>query len=395
MAEKDYSALIAEAKAALDGYSAEQEAIARLYEQAKQNAQAAYDAQKQQLAQKTDADRNQAAVDMLRTEKNLDQTLASRGLAFSGENAQTRLDLSLALQGQLADIENSSREQEAAWDRESAEKLNGLDLEYAKYRADGAAKKASLQADLAGVQAQQEAAQAAAKQVSDASQAGDGKDVETETQKPEVELPFHANSTILKLLEQKYKDAVNKASGTEQAASAEGGMTPSVSARDLAKQMVSAVGGSGRVSGYTQQSKMKQLLETVQQENQLDSAYYRELLLNLQSMGYQADYAEQLDVGAEALQETASEMFGTFYSRYYSAYRNAGYDVEESDRLAGEAALFEQMAYLYANSESKDLFERAVIGLGLSGNLESFYEKIAEKNQEHAGSYALGSALEK
>ncbi|MBQ3154140.1 MAG: hypothetical protein IJB88_02805, partial [Clostridia bacterium] len=101
MAEKDYDTWLAGAKAALDGYSAEQKAIAALYEQAKQNAANAYDAKQKQLASQTVQSKNRAAIDTKRTERNIGQTLASRGLAFSGENAQTHLDLNLSLQNRL------------------------------------------------------------------------------------------------------------------------------------------------------------------------------------------------------------------------------------------------------------------------------------------------------
>ena len=53
MAEKEYDTWIAKAKAELESYSAEQEAIKKLYEQARQNAQASYDAQKEQLAKQS------------------------------------------------------------------------------------------------------------------------------------------------------------------------------------------------------------------------------------------------------------------------------------------------------------------------------------------------------
>ena len=85
MAEKDYDKWLAEAKAALDGYSAEQAAIEGLYERAKQNAAASYDAQQKQLERQTAQSKNQAATEIKKTERNIGQTLASRGLAFSGE----------------------------------------------------------------------------------------------------------------------------------------------------------------------------------------------------------------------------------------------------------------------------------------------------------------------
>ena len=122
MKEKEYKTWLEEAKAALDAYSAEQTEIAKLYEQAKAEAETAHKAQKEQLAKDTKASKNQAVVDTMKTERDLDRTLASRGLAFSGENAQTSLDLALDLRGRLAELEDEAAEKQAAARRTVVEK---------------------------------------------------------------------------------------------------------------------------------------------------------------------------------------------------------------------------------------------------------------------------------
>ena len=144
MKEKDYNTWLQEAKDALDGYSAYQAEMAEYYRKAQENAKAEYLAEKEQLKKDTAHSQNQAVVDTMKTERDLDRTLASRGLAFSGENAQTNLDLNLDLRGRLADLETAAAEQDAALDADYRRLSNELSLAHAQSKASAAEKEADL-----------------------------------------------------------------------------------------------------------------------------------------------------------------------------------------------------------------------------------------------------------
>lgn len=385
MAEKDYDIRIAEAKAALDSYSAEQEAIEKLYRQAKQNAEASYAAQKEQLEKQTAESKNQAAVDMMKTERNIGQTLASRGLAFSGENAQTHLDLTLGLRSRLAQIDSDSRTQAGELERDRTQKQTDLDLEYAQQRASGAEKKAEMQSELAGIAAERDAF------LAEQNDSGEKTENESSAEEESTKIPFPdlKGKSIwerIKLV-MKYAAQVQNAGGSDSAEQT--GMTPGISARDLAKQLVASAGENGKVSGYSQQKELKLLLDAMTETHDLEEGYYNELLLNLQSMGYRPNYEEDIAVGTTSLQEEAANMFETYYKRYYELYRLSGYETADCDRLAGEQARFKQLLHLYNNSESIERFEAAARGMNLEGDLDGFYETV----EQSPDSYVLGSGL--
>lgn len=404
MAEKEYEKQIAAAKAALEGYSAQQNEIARLYEQAKQNAATEYDRQKSKLASDADKKTNQAAVDMLRTERNIDQTLASRGLAFSGENAQTRLDLTLALRDQLNGIESDQREAEAALERERASTLTDLDLTFAKEKQSAAEKEASLRAQLASGIAAREAA--AAQQGNAAgNQTADKKGSETEKRE---ENKTDAQKALEKFLaggepsrrddpvryaiwSHQRRQLEEKVAKEEEEANA---MIPEVSARELAKQFVQAAGSGGKVYGYEQQSRLAEMLGELQKTYQLTGEYEQQLLLNLRSLGYSPDYVQRMNDQTQQLRERASELYLQSYERYVRIYALAGMGADERAALAEKAARFEQLAYMYANSESSEWFEAAVAAMGLSPELSDFYSQVTQKNREEGKTkYRIGSNL--
>lgn len=386
MAEKEYETWIAKAKAELESYSAEQEAIKKLYEQARQNAQASYDAQKEQLAKQSAESKNQAAADMMQTERNIDQTLAARGLAFSGENAQTHLDLTLGLRNRLADIDSDTKAQTNDLEREKAQKLTELDLEYAKQRESSAEKKAQLNAELAGLAAEKNTAESGTS--SDKSLSNKVNELLGKEETEGESIPFP--NLKGKSLWQKLKLAMQYAAQKQaDGGSADTGVTPDISARDLAKQLVASAGEEGTVTGYEQQEMLKILLEALTEEHDLEESYYRELLLNLQSMGYRPNYADDIASGTTEIQEQSVELYTAYYDRFYKLYELSGHKASECDRLAGEDARFKQLLYIYNNSESIERFEAAVRGLDLQGELEDFYKTVNESPSQ----YVLGSGL--
>ncbi len=404
MAEKDYKKQIAAAQAALEQYSAQQREIEKLYEQARKNASDAYDGQKQKLAEEADRKTNQAAVDMLRTERNIDRTLASRGLAFSGENAQTRLDLTLALRNQIDEIESDQREADAALERERNAKLTDLDLKYADQKKDGAEKLASLHADLAsGIAARDNAlAQSASQSAASNGHAGDKTQSATQGATQGV---AQNGSNLEKWLSEhepsKEKDPILYAfwkSARRYLEKRNASLTkytdPEVSARDLAKQFVQAAGKNGKIYGYEQQRRLAAMLKEMKKSYRLSEEYERQLMLNLQSLGYSPEYVQRMDSQTERLRKKAAELYEICYRRYLNVYSYAGVGKEEGALLAEKAALFEEFAYLYANSESSEQFEAAVTVLGLSDGLSDFYRQVEEKNKQEDGKkYRLGSDL--
>lgn len=380
-----YEEAIARAKAALESYSSESEALARLYETAKANAQTAYENQREQTAAQAKENRRKADVEMQRTERNLDQRLASRGLAFSGENAQTRLDLLVALRNQLAGIDSDERDQLAGLERSFADRTHELDMAYAEKRADNAKQVASLNADLAAAEANKTAAEEAAKAAAEAAKAAAAakenssktpsaaEKEKVEAAKEAVKLPLQFGDNF-KELSKTMMDRFQRKSITEKSP-----VVPEVSARTLAAQLVKAAGSNGKISGSRQQANLSALLEDLLESVNLDKAYYNELMLNLRSLGYRPDYAQNADANTAQLQNDARDVYETIYNRHLNLYRHAGEAESDAARRAEADARYMQIRHIYTHSVDKDEFDYVVKSLNLTPHLSAFYSRLSQE----------------
>lgn len=371
MNEKDYNTWLKEAKAALDSYSASRQEIASLYRQAKENAKAEYLAQKEQLEKETKRSMNQAATENMKLHRDIDRTLASRGLAFSGENAQTDVDMALNLRGRLAELEDQRTERASALDTGYADTAYQMDLAYAKENSEAAEKLTDMKMAMAS----------AVKNAQDTKEEA-VPNGETGAEIPQPDLKGKSFSQKVKLLAQHAKEVQAAKDKASQ-------FTPEISAKELAKQLVSAVGKDGVIGSISQQEALEKALNRLTEANHLSEPYLQELMLNLSSLGYRPDYREDEAYGLEDLQKRSYEAYDQYYDRYYHMYRSAGYDAKQSDGFAGKKALFMQFVYLYTNSRNKEVFENAMSALGYRNELEEFYKEI----QKDPHQYGLGSAL--
>ena len=366
MEDKEYKDWLDESKAELDAYSASREEITKLYDKAIADAEAAHKAGKLELEQASVDRKNQAATDTMRTGRNLKQSLASRGLAFSGENAQTDVDLALTLQNRLGDIDSETLARSHALDQQHAETVTELKRDRAQHRSDVSLTLAKLKAQLAKTEKQQNTQDEAAKD--NVSHAPVGKP---------GSLAGNA-AALLAHAREKIKETAKEHT-----------VVPTIPAQDLAKQLVKAAGGSGAISGYSENQAMEALLETLNNTYLLDGEYRKELMLNLHSMGYNPEYKTAFAKEIEALRQEAVKAFDLYYDRYFDVYYYAGYSVNESDTMANETAQFLQLVYLYRHSHTVEMFETAVRDMGFGSKLSSFYKEIASEPD----SYILGSEV--
>lgn len=377
MKETEYNSWLEEAKTALDTFSAGQEELAKLYQQAMANAKTEHEAQKEQLAKDTVASKNQAVVDNAKTERDLDRTLASRGLSFSGENAQTGLDLALDLRSRLAELDDKEDRLSAELDGKHNDTQTKLAMEYAEKRSAGAEKLADMMLGMAAVSPEAPSENGPA-----TPETTPGADNSYGIPMPDLTgLSFSA----------RVKAMTEYAAKVQAAKELAEKFTPTVSAKELAKQLVSVAGENGIVGSIAQQETLETMLSKLLEAHDLSPTYLEELMLNLRSLGYRPDYREDVAYGMEDLQNRSVEARDSYYERYYRLYRSAGYEPEESDRLAAEQALFLQFVFLYRNSRSKEMFETAMSGLGYRKELDDFYWAISKDPDK----YGLGSSLEK
>ncbi len=385
-----YDEAIARAKAALESYSAEAEELAKLYETARRNAQAQYEAQKKESAAQAAEQKRQAGIETRLTERNYEQRLASRGLALSGENAQTSLDLLVALRNQLAGIDSDRQSRDAALDVDLANRQHELDLSYAKQRADSAEKRADLASELASAEANRESAIAAQKAADAAAKAASGSKEEAETGKGLADFLAEKGLSAAAADPKGFGQTLGRATGNTvgslsgKSASADGvlfgkGYDPEVKAATLAKQIVSSAGGNGKGLTLPQQSAVKELLDKVLANYRLSDDYETELLFNLQSMGYDPETAATADRVTADLREKAEHAYEVCYRTAYSLYRHSGYSGEEVAARAERTARDNQLRYLYEHSLDEGQFEFVAGELGLSDALEAFYRQAKKQ----------------
>ena len=347
MAEQDYKKRIEEAKTALAGYSEAEKKLRALYDQAIKNADAAYKAESERVEAQAKKDKTAAAVDTKKLEKNLDQTLASRGLAFSGENAQTALDLSLLLQNRLNDIDADAADKQNTLAIENAEAKQALEEKKLSSAQKQYAEQTGLAAKLAGLE--QEAAP-----------------------DPGISVPTDGKVNPMEVLQ----NVAGKVYDAAQETKEKRYVTPAISAANLAKQMVNTIsGGKGTVMGDKQQMGISNLLAKMEEQGQLEPSYRKQLLLNLQSLGFSYDPGDEGSNETHLKNNAANEYFKS-YNRFYRLYSLADLPEEEAAKRAVGDAKLAELRYLYDHTFNNDQFRKLAGELALSEWLETFYQRL-------------------
>ncbi len=354
MAEQDYKTRINEAKAALAEYSDRTEQLMKLYDRAIKNADDAYKAESERIAAQAKKDKNAAATDTLRLEKNLDQKLASRGLAFSGENAQTALDLSLLLQNRLADIDADALDRQADLALQTADTKASLEEKKLAAGAGQAEKKTELVSKLAGLEKE-------APGETGIGAIGEGGSV-----------------SPLKVADGIASEIYDAAQTVKQKRY----LTPAVSAANLAKQMVNTISGKDHIYGDKQQMGIASLLEQMQAEGELEPSYLKQLLLNLQSLGYEYESGSETASKESHLKNNATDVYFRNYNRYYKVYSLADQPADEAAKNAKKDATLAELKYLYDHTFNNDQFHKIVSEMDLTDSLGLFYESQLNKKND-------------
>ncbi len=151
-----YTDQINSLKEALNSYSAEEEKLSALYKTAIENAEKAHQTAKAQLESQYQRDRNAVYADNARDERNFNNLLAERGLGFSGEAAQSKLNSNITLSNRLGDLEREKNQNSLKLDADLASNKTTLSLEEAEKLKSILDSKNQLGADIAGMELERE-----------------------------------------------------------------------------------------------------------------------------------------------------------------------------------------------------------------------------------------------
>ncbi len=415
-------------KNALNGYSAEEEKINALYKTAKENAQKETQEAKKQLDRQYYRDRNEVYADNARDERNFNNALAERGLGFSGEAAQAKLNSNIILNNRLGQLIREKNEASNQYDIELGKTISSLSMEEAaklnemlqsknnlnaqiaemelKKETDDADRQAEkdMQADkLAAEKALQDAALKAEKENTAAKLQADKENNQAKIQ-AEFDLQnakLQAEKDMLEAeLAAKYCNAVSGGTGNSGGSSGkgdttqtqdeaiEGGYIPDISAKELAGKLVSATGHKNIYSDWDEYTINKYLLELMNNYN-MDSDYYKELLFVLKAYGYEESTEPEMRVQVISYEMSAYDKNN--YEKLYDRYVVLGESENSASKKAREDILNYQLDYMYRHSRNLTEFRMCCkkLGIGSTKTQEYINRKISLANKANGSTGSI------
>ena len=319
-----YNDAIESLKNALNGYSEEEERIKELYAKAKSALAVRYAGDIAAADRDRLAKRAEAEADAKRQERNSDLMMAQRGLAFSGEAAQTRLDSALALNKRLAEIDALHAENRGELAKAQSENLLKTEAEEAKRTAEAQEGKNKILSEIAGLELKRESEQARAANAASA------------------------------------QGAAGSAQENEKI-----GYLPPVTAKALAEQIISSVSSKGYVSKNWEMEKIAEKLDSLKKGYEIDGDYLNDLIFTLRAYGYTEPERQQKSA-LDKLAEEAETYYRSVYGTNYASYQLAGFPENTADSRAKEKARAKLLEYIYDRvSDARD-FRNVCTVLGIS-----------------------------
>ena len=365
-----YSDSIEALKAGLTQYSENEKKLTELYKQALINAETEYKSAVKQVNDQYKRDRNEAYSDTVREERNLNNSLAARGLGFSGEAAQAKLNSNIILANRLGAINRGKVDAETKLALDLSDKKNALSIDNAERLREVQKGRDGLNATIADILAEREdnAAKIAAE-----------KELQAAKLKAEKEM-----------LEAELKAKYNYSSGGKAASesngantSASGVYSPAMSAKELAKALISTAsgGGSSVDSSHAQQYSINKYLLELTDKYGVSDEYLNDLIFVLRSYGYE-------DVGAskrrtDVITYEAITYYYNEYDRYYDNYVKRGMSEGKAHSEAQKTAENAQLEFIYKNSRDTREFKDCCNDIGISSTaIQTFLnEKESQKNK--------------
>ena len=312
---------------AFNNYSAEEEKLAQLYSQARSDRAASYESSKASLENDTNAKRSQAAADNLLQERNFYNMLAQRGLGFSGEAAQAKINSGISLSNRLSELAAAELEAKAKLDSDYNSDVSGIYRDELKAGADITERKNSLLEDIAELELKAEQARAETK----AAQSTQTKTNETETASKE-KTPYQ----------------------------------PPLTAKELAKQLIASATGGSTVTDASQNQSVKNALDKITDAYDLSDDYLNDLMFALNAGGY-IDKKSSADESAsvvEKLKTRARNYFLNAYNQFSSVFKALGWNDSIVIGKATELAQYIEMNFIYSEAESESQFKDICSALG-------------------------------
>ena len=368
-----YYDAISTLKSALDGYSAEEERLNALYKTAIENAEKAYSDELASLDKRYRADRRQAASDVARDERNAMTLLAERGLGFSGEAAQTKLNSNVVLANRLSELALGRAEEHQDLRNEHNADKHDLTLELND-------KLMGLNDDKNGI------LETVAKTELE-------RELQAEKLKAEKELQsqklYHEKKLHQAELDAKYGGKSNTCTGNDVNLSINGstgkddesdilaGWTPEMKPKDLAKLIVANSTSDNYVKYDSEEYAINKYLLEMQESYKVDGEYMQELIFMLKAYGYEE--LEPQDMQVQVITRDAYDHYGAAYDESYIRFVSNGMSEADARSAAKDYAEEARFDFIYERAgKSIPLFRSCCETLGIP---ESDVEAYVKRKQ--------------
>ena len=323
-------------KAELKGYSDDEHRIAELYRSAVKNNQKSYNDSSAQIEARYEYDRNQAYADNARDERNTMNMLASRGLGFSGEAAQAKLNSNTVLANRLGALARSKNE---------ADKNRlGLMADIAALESDKEQHDASLAAEKDMFDRELYAKYHSGK--NNGSNGGNG------------------------------SNGSNSSNGSNGSISELSGFTPDISPKDLAKLMVTNATDDNYIETDDDEYLINRYMLDIYENYGVDDEYMNELVFMLKAYGYDDVSLDELRV--QVITRDADEYYKESYKQTVDLYISEGMEENSARTAARQEATRKKLEYIKRRCKSDDEFINCCKQLGIP---EQVYGKLLTKKE--------------
>lgn len=408
-------------KNALDGYSDDEEKLSALYKNAYDAADKEYQDSKALLDRDYRAERNRVYSDNARDERNTFALLAERGLGFSGEAAQTKLNSNILLSNRLGELSAENSRNNAELDKAHADKKHSLSREYFDKAGSLNDEKNRLRFDIASLE--QKAESDEADRLFEKEKFDAQLKAEAEANDKKLKADAEANDKKLKAdadaLDKKLKadremlDAElyakyyaqskgqslnngNSSGGKGTAGSGDdytledilNGYLPDISPKDLAKLMVTNATDDNFINDEQGDYLINKYLLDMFDNYNMDEDYMRELVFMLKAYGFN-------DVGVSGMRvkvisHDARTYYDESYHSYYNKYAESGLTESEARKGARELARKGQLEYIKSRTNSLSEFLECCKNAGISDSdanefANDFVWGVSEKQNSSGG----------
>ncbi len=308
-------------KDALSGYSAEEKRLTELYKTAMAKNEEAKAQSLSLLDAEYKRDRNEVYADNARDERNTMKVLAARGLGFSGEAAQARLNSDLALSSRLGELATENAKSRREIIDQSDKYSQSLAIEEADKLADIAADKSKLMTDLTKAQAELDAKYESSLDIGINGSGGSfGSGNAQDTEKDETDDFFN----------------------------------PDIKPKELAKLAVLNATGGEFITTEEDAYRLNKYLFDLYESHALSDDYKEELVFMLKAYGYNA--LSDVDLKHSVVTNEAKLLYDNAYTASYKAFLDRGVSPSSALVLAVNKASNDVMDMLYDHSDSKEEF---------------------------------------